>query len=212
MTTIKAVIFDNFHVLMSHPPANEMEKCRRELAEELGISYEQMMELVAKYSPDANLGFITPEELWRSVCWDAGDSREKGWTHYHRLSSHYWQSERVEANHLLLDYVKSLRQRSFKTALLSNAWNNIFRIWYRLGLRMKDYFDQTIISCDVHLQKPDSQIYWLALSKLDSAPEEVVFVDDCEENVRAAQALGMKGVVFKSTIQLINIDLSFLCE
>ena len=50
-------------------------------------------------------------------------------------------------------------------------------------------------SHEVGLQKPDPRIYRLTCERLALQPSEVVFVDDRQENVDAAQAFGMIGLL-----------------
>ena len=47
------------------------------------------------------------------------------------------------------------------------------------------------------MAKPEPEIYRRAAERIGLAPEACVFVDDAEVNVRAAEALGMRGVVYR---------------
>ena len=51
-----------------------------------------------------------------------------------------------------------------------------------------------MISAEVHLHKPQPEIYRLAAERLEVAPEECVFVDDLRENCEGAEAVGMTAV------------------
>ena len=51
--------------------------------------------------------------------------------------------------------------------------------------------DGMISSHNVGLRKPDMPIYELALKEANVAPDAAIFIDDLEENVATAQALGM---------------------
>ena len=44
--------------------------------------------------------------------------------------------------------------------------------------------------------KPDPEIYRTLLRRYDLKAEECIFIDDTEENVRSAENLGFKGIVF----------------
>jgi putative hydrolase of the HAD superfamily len=48
------------------------------------------------------------------------------------------------------------------------------------------------------ISKPDPDFYWHILNKEGIKPENTVFVDDTEENVIAAQNIGIKSILFKS--------------
>ena len=63
-----------------------------------------------------------------------------------------------------------------------------------------------VSSHEVHMSKPDPEIYRLYLTRLSAAtgddvrPDSILFVDDKAENVAAACGLGMHGFVFPSRI------------
>ena len=71
--------------------------------------------------------------------------------------------------------------------------------------------DNYVVSSSVKLAKPDPAIYRLLLSKYHLKPEECVFIDDRKDNVDAAKALGMSGIVYPGTAkELVPILYNFL--
>lgn len=90
---------------------------------------------------------------------------------------------------VMYDAIRDLRGRGVKTALLSNSWGNHYprELWAEL-------FDATVISAEVGMRKPDEAIFRHALELIGLAPEECVFIDDIDHNVKAAEALGMLGL------------------
>ena len=58
------------------------------------------------------------------------------------------------------------------------------------------YTDGGIVSFKVGMTKPDPMMFHLFLERFGLRAYECAFVDDTEENVRAAEALGFKGIVF----------------
>jgi putative hydrolase of the HAD superfamily len=57
--------------------------------------------------------------------------------------------------------------------------------------------DVGLFSCEVNLIKPEAAIYQKLLSLLKCAPEEVVFFDDIEDNVKSAAAVGINAFLWK---------------
>ena len=55
-------------------------------------------------------------------------------------------------------------------------------------------------SSEVGLRKPDPAIFHLACSRLGVTPDQAVFLDDSPGHVRAAEALGLHGVLFANPI------------
>lgn len=62
--------------------------------------------------------------------------------------------------------------------------------------------DNYVVSGDVKLIKPDPRIFQLILQRFDLKAEETIFTDDNPNNVAAAQALGIHGILFQSADEL----------
>ena len=59
-------------------------------------------------------------------------------------------------------------------------------------------FRDAVVSGTVGITKPDPAIYRLFLERNSLAPEACLFIDDREENVAAARALGIDAIRFES--------------
>ncbi|MEI8225263.1 MAG: HAD family phosphatase, partial [Bacteroidota bacterium] len=87
-----------------------------------------------------------------------------------------------------------LKKRGFRLYFLSNFPMDIFEE-IKTGYYFFKYFDGGIISSEAKFSKPDSRIYEILLEKYSLIPEECLYIDDLEINVKAAEAVGMKGLV-----------------
>ncbi|MEU6374103.1 HAD-IA family hydrolase [Streptomyces sp. NPDC046909] len=85
-------------------------------------------------------------------------------------------------------------------ALVSNANLRLEDDLDVMGL--SDLADHVVNSARVGLAKPDPRIYRLAASLVGVRPERCLFVDDSEENVTAAAALGMRALHFREAADL----------
>ena len=98
-----------------------------------------------------------------------------------------------EKNDELLNFILEKRGQ-YKTAMLSNVsaviWN------YYTPEQMDKYFDRVVLSYQEAIAKPDPRIYQLVCERLGAEPSECVFADDNEVNVDAANKIGMHGIVF----------------
>jgi putative hydrolase of the HAD superfamily len=65
-------------------------------------------------------------------------------------------------------------------------------------------FSAFFSSCYLGLRKPDRKIYQIALDVLQRDPERVAFIDDRPENVAAAVSLGIHGIRYQGSAQLIE--------
>ena len=59
-----------------------------------------------------------------------------------------------------------------------------------------DRFRDIVVSGDEKLVKPDAAIYRLALDRFGLKPEEAVFIDDREDNIAGAEAVGISSLLF----------------
>lgn len=112
--------------------------------------------------------------------------------------------EKFLINSEISEFIKKLKAKGIKTAILSNSIN---RKQEELGI-----FDATIFSGDVGLLKPDPEIYLLATKELNVEPKECIFIDDLEENLLPAKKLGMKIILAKNTKQIIEDVLLILSD
>jgi putative hydrolase of the HAD superfamily len=88
-----------------------------------------------------------------------------------------------------------LRQR-YRLILLSNT-NSIHQAEIRVACTpLFAQFERLFFSQDMHLRKPDPEIYLQALAASDMAPAESLFIDDNLPNVAGAQAAGLHGFHF----------------
>jgi len=102
----------------------------------------------------------------------------------------------------ILAYIKKIR-KSFTTVLLTNFPAHVHD-FLKTDWIVDGAFDHIIASCDVKLLKPDPAIYTLTLARIGCLAEESVFIDDREVNVKAAEKLGINGIVYQSQSQTIN--------
>jgi putative hydrolase of the HAD superfamily len=57
------------------------------------------------------------------------------------------------------------------------------------------YFEKVFASHEIGARKPDPESFRIVLDYVNIEPGKAVFVDDYPENVRGAEALGMKGII-----------------
>lgn len=104
-------------------------------------------------------------------------------------------SRMATANEETLGLVRQLRRQAVRLGILSNAPYPIAK-----AIRRSEWgnlFDFFAFSCDYGICKPSRGIYRDVLVRLDVPHEDVVFIDDRRENVRAAELLGVQGIVWK---------------
>lgn len=199
--SIRAVIFDLGGVLVR----TEDRTPRTRLADRLGLTYNELSTLIFD-SPSAHQamkGEITAAEHWEAVQEALGVPQDE----FTKMKLDFWGGDRMDEN--LVNYLRELRPR-YKTALLSNAWDDL-RQMIEEEWKIDDAFDEIIISADVGLVKPDARIYQRMIADLDVVPAEAVFVDDFPENITGARSQGLHAIHFNDSDQALR-DLSHLLD
>jgi putative hydrolase of the HAD superfamily len=101
------------------------------------------------------------------------------------------------------DLVMQLRG-TVKLGLLSDTdpvhWNHIITTWPWISV-----FEKPTLSYQVGVMKPEPPIYLVAADNINTPPEKCLYIDDLEDNVIAARAVGMSAVRFENVAQLKNV-------
>lgn len=109
-------------------------------------------------------------------------------------------NEDSEKNDRLLNYIKELKTK-YKTGILSNVATN-WVVDYFLTPDEQKLFDTMVFSFQLGVGKPDSQVYKEVLTRLGVEPHEAIFIDDNERYCAAAEALGIKAVLYQDFEQM----------
>ncbi len=97
------------------------------------------------------------------------------------------------------------KEQGYRLFVLSNASSSFYQYFQRFA--PLDYFDGIVVSCDIHMIKPDVRIYQYLLDKYQLTPEESFFIDDMPENVAGAQKAGIRGAIFHGDFEKIRKSL-----
>ena len=106
-----------------------------------------------------------------------------------------WNLMLLEIPREKLELILELRSK-YMVYLLSNTnaihWDYVCKNAFNYrGFRMEDYFEETFLSFEMHLAKPDKAIFEKVLSEANLLPEETLFIDDSEANCKAAEEVGI---------------------
>ena len=106
-----------------------------------------------------------------------------------------WNAMLLEIPREKLELILHLRGK-YMVYLLSNTnsihWDYVCKNAFNYrGFRVEDYFEETFLSYEMHLAKPDKAIFEQVLSDANLLAEETLFIDDSEANCKAAQEVGI---------------------
>ena len=105
----------------------------------------------------------------------------------------------------MYELVEELKAGGYGIYLLSNASIRQHEYWPRVPASR--FFDGKLISADVHVIKPQPEIYRLCLEKFGLQPEECFFIDDVPANIEGALCCGIAGAVFHGDANLLRRQL-----
>jgi len=195
---LRAVIFDYGRVLTGPPdPA-----AYAELMRITGLSADRLDQFYWKDRNAYDEGKLTGLEFWRQIVRDEGlKLAEPEIAELNLWDARMW----TRGDPTIVAWQLAIKERGLLTAIVSNMGDTVHEHMVR-ELRWLSRFDVLVWSYQLGIAKPDPAIYRYALEKLGTQPAETLFIDDKAENVDAAVALGMKGIVF-SDVEKLRTDL-----
>ena len=143
-------------------------------------------------------GKLTGLAFWQKLLQNAGLANENGLAEELNLwDARMWTTQ----NPAMLAWQLALKQQGIKTAILSNMGDNVLANVERT-FDWPSRFDVLVWSYQLGIAKPDPAIYLHTLRELDVVPGEALFLDDKAVNIEAAQALGMRAILFSDVARL----------
>lgn len=103
-------------------------------------------------------------------------------------------------NYELIEYVGELKKK-YKTAMLSNIGSAGVRRFFPENL-LERYFHPIVESGVIGFAKPEARAYEITADRLGVRLDECVFIDDRQEYVDGANAVGMRGILYTGLKQL----------
>ncbi|MFW9901036.1 MAG: HAD family hydrolase [Candidatus Thorarchaeota archaeon] len=105
----------------------------------------------------------------------------------------------------VIDLIKKIRDTNkYKLIALSNVNSSHWDFILKKNWDFLDYFHDFILSHEIHLIKPDPEIFKYAIQKAGCKPQQIVFIDDGLNNIRSAKQLGIFGIKYTNLDELIE--------
>ena len=195
---LRAVVFDYGMVLTGEPDA----AARAELLRITGLSEERFDRLYWTDRHAYDEGKLTGLAFWEKLLKDGALNLDTTAAEELNLwDARMWTTQ----NPLMLGWQLKLQERGILTAILSNMGDNVHANMQR-EFDWLARFDALVWSYQLGMAKPAPAIYLHVLKELGTRPDETLFLDDKLVNIEAAQALGIKSIVF-STVEKLREDL-----
>ena len=191
---IKNIIFDMGNVLLRYDPEVCLNRfVKRE--EDRALIRRELFEGPEWVQGD--LGHITDEQRFDGV-----SRRVPQELHTElRQCAEQWHMC-MEPVHGAKEFCAYAKEQGYRLYVLSNASSSFYQYFPRFA--PFEYFDGLVVSCDIHIVKPDIRIYQYLLETYGLVPEECFFIDDMAANVEGAQKAGISGAVFGGDFEEIR--------
>ncbi|MBK9141531.1 MAG: HAD family phosphatase [Candidatus Melainabacteria bacterium] len=189
---VKLLVFDMGHVLIDF----EWVSVCRQFATAAGVSLEEFQVVLSRVGTMGyEIGRVDTREFLCRLNELLGT--EIGVAEFTRMWNHEFR-ENIEMSDLL-----TRLKGSYPLYLLSNTNENHYG-FIQERFDVERHFDELILSHLVECAKPDPAIYEHVMERSGLSPSECLFVDDLEDNVRAARTVGMHAILFRGHGDLIE--------
>jgi len=99
----------------------------------------------------------------------------------------------VEVDGELVGLIEVLR-KNYTVGSLSNL--TFSRKIIDQQLNLYSHFDFVLLSCDLHLKKPDPKFFVMAIDQAQAMPAEIVYIDDNKKYTQIARDLGTNAIPY----------------
>jgi epoxide hydrolase-like predicted phosphatase len=192
MEAIESVIFDWGGVLINDPRPELLRYC----ADAFSVARECYTPVHDSFLDEFQKNSVSEDRFWQKVCRKLG----KPTPEVPSLWSGAFRSAYVPRTDVF-SLVSSLRDKGYRTALLSNTELPAVEFLHELSY---DMFDVLVFSCTEGIMKPVRRIYEITLERLGSKARRSIFIDDRQDYVQGAKEAGLNTILFKSIDQVKN--------
>jgi putative hydrolase of the HAD superfamily len=191
---VKAVIFAYGGVLCKLPTQAQIS----ELANLCSLKEDAFLKHFWNYRLAYDRGDLDGPLFWRSIGKAAGKTyTDEQIELFIDRDKKFW----LVLDEPMLEWNRTLRAAGFKTAILSNMPDSLGIHLYQHS-DLFSQFDHVTLSYEIRSAKPESKIYRSCLANLALKSGDALFLDDKVTNIRAAQAIGLHAITYKSRAEL----------
>ena len=97
-----------------------------------------------------------------------------------------------------IPWIKEMKERGYRIYILSNWSKPAFDACKDTALNFLSLVDGTVFSYKEFVIKPEKKIYEIICTRYDINPQEAIFLDDSEANIKSAREYGLHAIHFQS--------------
>ncbi len=184
--TIKAVLFDVDWVIITNV-----------------YSFSKQMQKYYLNNKDDMLEFFNGEfrktSIWKADLKEILKPRLEKWNWILWVENFLdlWFLSEAKTDIKILNLIKILREKNILCCVTTNQEK--YRKEFLLEeLWFNNIFDKQYFSCDLKQAKPSLEYFQKIIDDLKLKPEEILFIDDDQNNVKGAKNLWIEGIYYKN--------------
>ncbi|WP_042148352.1 HAD family hydrolase [Paucisalibacillus sp. EB02] len=206
---IKAVVFDLDGTLLNRDASVKVFIERQYQRLNKWLNHIPKDNYITRFIELDNRGYVWKDEVYQQLV-DEFDITGLTWDELLQDYINQFKDNCVPFSNLI-STLEELRNRNIILGMITNGKGQ-FQMDNIKALGIEKYFKAILISEWEGTKKPEPQIFQIALDKLSVLPSESIFVGDHPENdVKAAQSVGMKGI-WKRDYQRENVKADFIVK
>ena len=186
----RAVIFDFGGVLCFHPTPEKIAAA----AKACGLPVPEFERAFWANRLNYDAGKLDGPAYWRDIA--AATGRQFDDALIAEMIGHeiaFWDNFDTR----VIDWACELREQGTRIGILSNLPGPLGR-HLRATAGFLKHFDHLTFSYELNMTKPDAAIYEDAIRGLGIEPQEALFIDDRQENIDGARAVGLQTELYVS--------------
>ncbi len=172
------------------------------------VDYDPMIGLRQFFQDEEVIRYVF-HAVWESGCWsdlDRGKDVQAVLPRMLEIEPGYRNEIRTIIDHAgstivrrayAIPWIQKWKAAGYRVLYLSNYSRQVMDT-NRAALDFLPYMDGGVFSCEIGCIKPDPEIYRTLFTRYTLDPACCVFLDDSAENLKGAEAFGMKTILVRS--------------
>jgi len=186
---LKAAIFDLNGIFLQSPKLSD--RFEKEFRIPVATFLPKLSEIMDKVrQPGAGSAFA----YWQPILkeWNVNLSEQEFWD--------YWFKAEIPSERMIA-FARELRNKGVKVFILSNNFKERAE-YYGHYPWIHDAVDKVYFSWQTGFVKPDPKAWSSLLAENNLKPDECIYFDDQEKNLKAAESVGIKSFMFTDEMAL----------
>jgi FMN phosphatase YigB (HAD superfamily) len=160
-------------------------------ANKFGVDIKRIIGIFNEHDEEITKGYMAPGKFW-NVCREKLNI--KGGENYNFLESWVGDYVPIEVLHKMARVIAE----KYHVGIISNIYKGMYPLLLKRKIVPDLDFKPVILSCEVHLRKPEKEIFKLAQERAGCGVDEILFIDDSTSSVAGAKDFGWKTVLFET--------------